>query len=99
MFAVGGHLGCVFLLQRVVRFLFVGVELVGLEVDDMGGGYSAAGIILSCSLALNQAVSSNCPGENDILSVNLSGNGCQIKGTPGGWDDAAKEQDALIHFD
>ena len=99
MFAVGGHLGCVFLFQRIVRCLFVGGELVDLEVDDVGGCCFAAGIILSCSLALNQAVSSNCPGENDILSVNLSGNGCQIKGTPGGWDDAAKEQDALIHFD
>ena len=43
MFAVGGHLGCVFLLQRIVRFLFVGVELVGLEVDDVGGCRFALG--------------------------------------------------------
>ena len=49
MLAVGSHLAGVFLLQSFVRFLLVGVELVGLEVDDVGGGYSAAGIILSKS--------------------------------------------------
>ena len=44
MFAVGGHLFLVFLLQRVVRFLFVGVELVSLEVDDVGGCRFALGV-------------------------------------------------------
>ena len=34
MLAVGGHLGCVFLFQCIVRCLFVGVELVAAKEQD-----------------------------------------------------------------
>ena len=43
MFAVGRHLALVFLLQSIVRFLFGGGELAGLEVDDVGGDFHTAG--------------------------------------------------------